>query len=369
MTTHVVCLDGTGQVKAQPNPTNIAKIFDALGGGVIDGGNGSWETTAAGVMGKYLPGVGTEGDFVLEFLGKAFGDGLAEPIVRGYTFLSRSYSPGDDIVITGFSRGAAAARALAGFVAGQGLLDSTKYDPSNKDVAYIRAISAWYAYRAGRPDLARQERLTDVPVPDGEVVPTLAPTDFVAVPTIKAVGVFDTVSSLGLPQLDSNGDAIYDFCICDTVLSNQVEQGFHALAADEIRDVFAPTYWAKRDGVVQVIFPGAHSDVGGGYALHGLSDGALAWMLDRLATVGVALDRGKISPPLAADPLGTGHDDSVIWPLRDTPKRPRAFPETATIHSSIEARWGKVMLVVPANVQAPYASVGRYADGSVIYGG
>ena len=39
MTIHVVCLDGTNQVKDQPNPTNIARIFDALGGQPSDGGN------------------------------------------------------------------------------------------------------------------------------------------------------------------------------------------------------------------------------------------------------------------------------------------------------------------------------------------
>jgi hypothetical protein len=36
MTTHVVCLDGTGQTRLQPNPTNIAFIFNAMGGIIVD---------------------------------------------------------------------------------------------------------------------------------------------------------------------------------------------------------------------------------------------------------------------------------------------------------------------------------------------
>jgi uncharacterized protein (DUF2235 family) len=162
LATIVVCLDGTNQVKLHANPTNIARIFDSLGGVAVDAGNGSFETMRAGPPasnGKYLPGVGSQGDPVLRLLGNAFGDGITEPIVRGYTFLSRNHTTGDKIFISGFSRGAAAARALAGLVATQGLLDKTKYDVNDKTGAYLRAIAAWYAYRSPKPDFADQTRL------------------------------------------------------------------------------------------------------------------------------------------------------------------------------------------------------------------
>jgi hypothetical protein len=44
MTTHVVCLDGTGQTRLQANPTNVALIFNAMGGTIIDADNGSFES-------------------------------------------------------------------------------------------------------------------------------------------------------------------------------------------------------------------------------------------------------------------------------------------------------------------------------------
>src|ERR1700677_4099091 len=117
MTTHVVCLDGTGQTYNQNDPdkapTNISLIFTAKGGVASDAGNGSFESTlavngATAQVGKYLPGVGTSGLQIFAMIEQATGEGVAESVVRGYTFLSRRYQSGDEIIITGFSRGAAA---------------------------------------------------------------------------------------------------------------------------------------------------------------------------------------------------------------------------------------------------------------------
>jgi uncharacterized protein (DUF2235 family) len=366
MVTHVVCLDGTWQVKLQANPTNIARIFDCLGGVSADAGNGSFETTVAGppaATGKYLPGVGSEGNPVLRLLGGLFGDGIAEPIVRGYTFLSRSYGAGDEIVITGFSRGATAARALAGLIAAQGLLDKTRYAPNDKTGAYLRAIAAWYAYREPRPDLADQTRLVLIGGTLGVAIPKLNAADYTSPPPIRAVGVFDTVSSLGLPSLDANGRALYDFSICDTVLNNHIQRGYHALAADESRDLYSPTFWAKREGVVQEIFPGCHSDVGGGLPHRGLSDATLEWMLTQLQTAGVAFDRTKLNPPLAPSPLDVAQDDGAVFPYIFTPRSARAFPESAMASVSLTDRWNMLTDMLPSLRSTPYIAAGTYADG------
>jgi uncharacterized protein (DUF2235 family) len=370
MTLHIVCLDGTGQQMPQTNLTNIALIFDALGGTAVDAGNGSFETAigpaaAPTQLGKYLPGVGTQGNLILEALGQGFGDGIAEQIVRGYTFLSRSYAAGDTIIITGFSRGAAAARALAGFVAVQGLLTTANYDPTDKDEAYLRAIAAWYLYRASRPDLANQASLGDIQVATGETVPTLTPADFVPVPAIDAVAVFDTVSSLGVPTIKSVGGIGYDFSIADTVLNPKVLNGFHALSADETRAVFAPTYWTPRQAITQVIFPGCHSNVGGGFPNTGLSDHTLTWMLANLQSRGLQFAAANLPRALAPNPLDDAEDDSTAGAWVILPKSPRVFPATATagqpdfaIDASIQQRWGQTVTVLQQGAPGPYRSTG-----------
>jgi len=364
----VVCLDGTNQVFNQPHPTNIALIFTALGGSASDAGNGSFETALAGGagQGKYLPGVGTQGNIFLKALGAAFGDGIAEPIVRGYTFLSRAWSPGDQIYITGFSRGATAARALAGFVVGQGLLNPANYDVNDKNAAYVRAIAAWYQYREPKPDFAQQARLELISGTIGQSVPTLAPADFQVPPQIEAVGVFDTVSSLGLPHLDSDGDARFDFSICDTSLSPAVLNGFHALAADESRDLFSPTFWADRANVVQHVFPGTHSNVGGGYPERGLSDGALDWMLGQLVGAGMPANPALIAPPITPRATDVARDDGASFPFNNTPRRPRAFPSAAVVDAFLRTRVGQSVEMLPNPNPAPYSPVGRYADGSAL---
>lgn len=361
----VVCLDGTKQVRTQPHPTNVALIFNALRGAPTDAGDGSFETAMQGVgIGKYLPGVGTQGSPFLKVLGLAFGDGIAEPIIRGYTFLSRSYQAGDEIFIVGFSRGATAARALAGLVAVRGLMDPSKYDPTVKNDAYVRGIAAWYKYRQANTDFAQQARLTMISGTLGQAVPTLAESDFIAPPPIQAIGVFDTVSSLGLPHLDSDGEAKFDFSICDTQLNARVLNGVHALSADEWRDLYSPTYWADRNGIVQRIFPGTHSNVGGGYPERGLSDGALKWMLDTLEPLGLPTDRTLVNPPLAPNPLDAARDDSAIFPDNLTPRRPRAFPSCAKADPFLLQRVNQATEMIPDMPPKPYKPRGVYADGS-----
>lgn len=367
MATCIVCLDGTHQTKLQKNPTNIALLFNALGGEEAESEAGSFERNsgATGVKGKYLPGVGTQGLSFLRVLGNLFGDGIAESIIRGYTFLSRNYRPGDRIVITGFSRGATAARALAGWVVVKGLLDPTRYAVADKEGAYLRAIAAWYRYRKGRPDLADQERVFLIRSLLGEL-PELADEDFTGPVEISAVGVFDTVSSLGLPSLTAEGGAAFDFSICDTTLNDRVKWGFHALAADETRDLFAPTYWAQRDRIEQEAFPGAHSDVGGGFAECGLSDAALVWMKDKLhGAIGDTLfDLGVLTRPITPQGDAPQHDESMIFPFNMTPRRSRAFPHIVKPSAVLQNRLKAEVETLPGATTAEYQPKASYSDGS-----
>jgi len=254
---------------------------------------------------------------------------------------------------------------LAGFVVTQGLLQPTQYDPANKDAAYLRGIAAWYQYRSGQPRLARQASLTEISVATGETIPTLTAADLIPVHKIAAVGVFDTVSSVGIPESDATGWLGYDFNIANTELDPRVAAGFHALSADESRAVFVATYWTPRAGITQVIFPGNHSNVGGGYPETGLSDRALVWMLAGLAQQGVRSDVSRIGRPLAPNGLDAARDEAGDIPWLFLPSAPRDFPQDLftgepifSVDASIGQRWGQPVRVLTANASSNYQSRG-----------
>lgn len=59
---------------------------------------------------------------VTEVFGLAFGLGLARKVEDAYTYLMETWEPGDRVFVFGFSRGAYAARVLAGMLHALGLL-------------------------------------------------------------------------------------------------------------------------------------------------------------------------------------------------------------------------------------------------------
>ncbi|MGA9005527.1 MAG: DUF2235 domain-containing protein [Xanthobacteraceae bacterium] len=84
----------------------------------------------------------------------------------------------------------------------------------------------------------------------------------------------------------------------DASFGDHVQVGLHAVAVDEHRRPFVPTFWTIPKGqhpkghVEQTWFAGAHCNVGGGYADSGLSDEALVWMVARaLERVGEESER------------------------------------------------------------------------------
>ncbi|KIJ45870.1 hypothetical protein M422DRAFT_250653 [Sphaerobolus stellatus SS14] len=104
--------------------------------------------------------------------------------------------------------------------------------------------------------------------------------------TIKCLGVFDTVGSIGLPEeirWAQHTKGMFGFP--DKKLGAHIEHAFHAMGLHEDRadfDVakFEMTETGRKRGktLKQVWFSGCHSDVGGGYQSHDLADIALAWM-------------------------------------------------------------------------------------------
>lgn len=357
--TLIFCADGTWNGPEQdedkddvPDVTNVYKLYCGLLGEapsdaeklkgeheknlVVDG--------QVVQMAKYMHGVGDSSNVIRKAFGGMFGAGMIQRIVRGYTFLSRNYEPGDDIVVVGFSRGAYTARALAGLITSQGLL--AKPLTVDREQAYNLGALAWKQYRQSAPrhDQSFLEKFVEMlaivqALFSGD---KLHGEDLVPVAAIKAVAVWDTVGALGLPDYfeDIRADT---FKFTNTVLSDKVLHGFHAVALDEQRVDFSPTLWSPRAGIEQVAFPGAHADVGGGYPVKvgesGLSNGALLWMADRLRGIGLRLDP-EFDRQHLPDPAGTAHKPWSKSPFNVVGKKAtRSFAGyEVDEHASVAAR-------------------------------
>lgn len=204
--------------------TNILKIHLLLGGNLREE-NGN-TLIANGSRTFYYHGVGTYGNY----FERKFNAALAVEAADVATILRRAqkdfkdyFKDGYDyIVVTGFSRGAALARRFAS------------------------TINGWVNNRQ-----------------------------------IIIEGVFDTVASIGLPNMNPDdrpsSDVVFEH---GHTLPSNVLKALHLVSLDDKRKAFQPTLMNKDSRVTEVWFPGAHSDVGGGYNFDGLSDNALRFFLD-----------------------------------------------------------------------------------------
>ncbi|HAX89017.1 MAG TPA: DUF2235 domain-containing protein [Cyanobacteria bacterium UBA11162] len=264
----IVCCDGTWQDLTSPCPSNVVRIAQAIKPIADDG-------TPQIVF--YDEGIGTEAKSN-KIAGGVTGRGIDKNIEDGYRFLCFNYTPGDEIYLFGFSRGAYTVRSLAGMIYCSGLLTR----------AHIcKAPSAYKLYR-NRDIKPRDKEAVEYRKSYGEQVP------------ITLLGCFDTVGSLGLPDLSAWSD--FDkqlnkkYAFHDTTLSPIVQNALHACAIDEVRKTFQVTPMKKHPNVEgqrvrEVWFPGGHGCVGGGTeSYRGLSDAALQWMMDSIGDLGLGLE-------------------------------------------------------------------------------
>lgn len=279
----ILCFfDGTWNSPDDKVITNVVKLSRAVPEVAADGRR---------QVVHYIVGIATEKSYGdLKFAAGAVGWGIAERIMAGYKHLAASYRPGDEVYIFGFSRGAYQARSLAGFVSLVGILPPD---------ALGEVEAAWAIYRrhAAAPDQPALERLRRQGTWPAR---------------IRLVGVWDTVGNLGLPFAPS-APISRSLSFHSSELSDNVDVGLHALAIDEPRGSFSPTFWTVRQGsepppgqlVEQVWFAGDHANVGGGHADSALSDIALLWMAERaVATTGLDLDLAALRGMARPDPLG-----------------------------------------------------------------
>lgn len=290
------CFDGTsndpgdaGGFKEDESITNILKLHILMGGGLEDDRSPTKTPSGNGQRTFYYNGIGArEGKSRIPLLGKLYHSGrsLVNMVVAPSfgdakrilddakeDFDGADYQAGDCLVIFGYSRGAALARKFAA---------TLLRDHQHCKVSFL--------------------------------------------------GVFDTVAAMN--GIHRKGDKISsDVVFEDGTLHSRIEKAVHLVAVDEDRVSFTPTLINEDaenpDRILEVWFPGVHGDVGGGCWADGLSDNALAFMIDRCKeALGDAIaiadgeDPASIHKLLAKqdDALaGLDADDIAIHPLINGP--------------------------------------------------
>ena len=275
----LIAFDGTGNNKdARKNaPTNVQRLWEAY-------------NTPPGKY--YIRGVGSSDTMLYRYMENPSGgltglggkQRIAEAwraVLDHYRGMSDDDMQKDPLDLIGFSRGAALARDFANAVHSRG--DPRKF---RREVSFF-----------GNSMIESRMRMEGCPL------------------RIRFLGIFDTVPSFGKPG--DHSDPGYSFSI-----PPNVENVRHASARDEERSLFPLANIAISPNRIEKMFPGVHSDVGGGYGENfDIQYGPLLWMWQEGLDVGVPWDM-----PTAFNgwtpPTGTlkGHQSNISNPLADHPE-------------------------------------------------
>ena len=268
----VLLSDGTGNGAAKRHKTNVGRLYDAL------------DLHCGNQIAMYDDGVGSQEFLLLRLLGGAFGWGLKRNVIELYKFLCRNYTPGDRIYCFGFSRGAFTVRVLVGLIDRCGLC--TEFATERELHGTARANYSIYREKHEGLRLARLFPR----IRDRALLGDRSRLETATRPCIEFVGAWDTVEAYGLPikELADRWDQfIFAMRFRDQELSSLVQRACHALSIDDERHTFHPVLWDESEErnpgrVEQVWFPGAHSDVGGGYPRSELALVSLDWMISKV---------------------------------------------------------------------------------------
>jgi uncharacterized protein (DUF2235 family) len=408
----VICCDGTGN-EISENISNVLKLYRCLR---------KTEKTQPRQLVFYDPGVGTLArpnpwlKFKQDFnaiLGLALGDGLDDKVLASYRFLVHNYQEGDQIYLFGFSRGAYTVRVLAGLIHKVGLISLEQINLAGSGLTSYKQFSSNGPHSTGF-DL---QQLTDAADEDGPLPATKddQAAQFARIlstrwPTIRFVGVWDTVASVIVPRPDRFYVPSFEE-LAFTLRNPSVQTFRQAISIDERRCMFRLKKWdqpqtfmhnrfsatnnSEPQDILQVWFSGVHADIGGGYPEEesALSKYPLLWMIDEATKCGLALDQRTVnqlawgrqrkgSPFSYVAPNFEGELHNSMnaawrileyypknakykeWPARQVyfgryipDAEPRPIPEDAFIHESVVKRMDAVKEYRPVNLPERYQTI------------
>lgn len=206
----IICCDGTWQTSVSEKenvPSNVTKLCRLISrySEKKTDKDRNWHQLV-----YYDSGIGTGNLSGVESARQGgTGAGLMENVIEAYNFIVLNYQEGDEIFCFGFSRGAFTARAVSGLIADIGVIKPLEMQ------FFPRIYRAYMRYGSEdvRPGKSFGTQATvDAKVGKGfresnawkELIKTKTfidqpPTN--ASRQIKVVGVWDTVGSLGMPDL------------------------------------------------------------------------------------------------------------------------------------------------------------------------
>ena len=306
----ILCLDGTWnspfkkverqdgtKVLKPSNPLKVARAVlpvDSHGNRQI-----TYYDSGVGALGLY-PGLSNR---LLKFadnkLGGGWGAGFEANVEQAANFLANNMTPGAEIYIFGFSRGAAQARALTRF------LDWLGGITPKSDAYYMPLFFREYILSRGKAnpkDLISQS---------SGYQPFLRLQPF----SITFLGVWDTVMALGsrFQASENNSTKERSFHV-DAIPASCVKHARQALAIDEKRYDFRPEIWEEsisNQTLAQRWFPGCHGNIGGSYGNDGLANGALHWIVEEAKKQGLQIDDNflKRYRPYSRDEISDTYTD------------------------------------------------------------
>jgi uncharacterized protein (DUF2235 family) len=303
-------------------------------------------------------------------------------------------------------------RVLAGLIHKVGLVSPQQVNLAGSGLSAYKQFSSDVAPKFG----LNLHALTDAGDEDGPLAAT--PFDNAAQfaritstrwPTIRFVGVWDTVASVIVPRPDRFYFPSLEE-LAFTLQNPSVKTFRQAISIDERRCMFRLKKWdepqtfahnrfndahAEPQDILQVWFSGVHADIGGGYpeVQSGLSKYPLIWMIGEAVKCGLAVDprnvnqlawgrQRKGSPFSYVEPDVRGELHTSLkgawwlleflpksakykeWPARQSEfgfyipnAEPRLIPEGAFIHESVVKRMDALPGYRPVNMPAEFQTV------------
>jgi uncharacterized protein (DUF2235 family) len=410
-----ICCDGTGNEIGE-NISNVLKLYRCM--------RKTGKTEPHQIV-FYDPGVGTLArpdpwrkawQDTITILGLATGYGLDDNVLAAYEFLVDNFEDGDRIYLFGFSRGAYTVRVLAGLIHKVGLVSPQQVNLAGAGLTAYKQISTADARPALGLDLKQFGDAGDDDDEQGEPATKddrgaqFARILSVRWPTIRFVGVWDTVASVIVPRPDRfYWPSLEELAFTRNNPSIKIFR--QAISIDERRRMFRLKPWddggtfmsnrfsqthnSEPQDSKQVWFAGVHADIGGGYPEKesALSKYPLIWMIEEAVHAGLAVNRQTVNhlawgvvrkgspysyvkPDFHSDPHNSM---SLAWrALEYIPKadkfkewksrrsflghyipdaEPRPIAEDAFVHESVDQRAKAVAKYRPENLPSRYQVV------------